>query len=197
MHIDEDFAQLAVLILTGAQIDLMSAHNCLLRIAPTPLRHFLTVRADHLFDHHFFDDFLCQNRGFLLGRAGGQNLFGFLIIFDKRSGQRLRKFRAIAIQGIGLDPQRPAQFIGCLTLLNGCVIGHIDGFGNCTRDKGLCGGHHIDMAVNTQISLTLFPASIGAIEDAVMLLFQVWCTFQSHCAADMVICRVDIRTAET
>ena len=82
VHIDEDFAQLAVLILTGAQIDLMSANNCLLRIAPTTLRHFLTVRADHLFDHHFFDDFLCQNRGFFLGRAGGKYLFGFLIIFD-------------------------------------------------------------------------------------------------------------------
>ena len=104
VHINEDFAQLAILIFTSAQIDLMPANNRLLRIAPAPLRHFLAVGADHLFDHHFLHNFFGQNRCFFLRGTGGEHLFGFLIIFDKRSGQRLRQFGAIAIQCVGLDP---------------------------------------------------------------------------------------------
>ena len=52
------------------------------------------------------------------------------------------------------------------------------------------------MAVHAQIPFALFAARVGTIEDAVMLLFQMRRTFQGHCATDVVIGRVNLRTAK-
>ena len=71
-------------------------------------------------------------------------------------------------------------------------VRHIDRLGNSTRDERLCRCHHVDMAFHRQIPLALFAASIGAIEDVVVVLLQEGRAFQRHRAANMVVAGVDL-----
>ena len=105
MHVDEDFAQAAVLIFAGAQIHLMAANNGFLGIALAPLGQLFAVGADDFLDDHLFDDLFGQHLR-LGGRvAGGQDFFRLFVILDQGRGQRLRQFRAVAVQRVGLDAQ--------------------------------------------------------------------------------------------
>ena len=115
-----------------------------------------------------------------------------IIIFNQSRRQWLGQFRSITVQRIGLHTQRPRQLIGLLAVLDCRVIWHVDRLGNRTRDKRLRCGHHIDVAVNAQITLAFFAAGIGAIKHAIMLFFQMRRTFQRHRAANMVVGRVDV-----
>ena len=58
MHVDEDFADPAVVIFAGAQIDFVAADHRFLRITLAPVRHALALAdhgdaLDHLLDHAF------------------------------------------------------------------------------------------------------------------------------------------------
>ena len=68
MHIDEDFAQLAVFIFAGAQIHLMAADGSLLGISLAPVGQ-ASAPGHEPFDDPFGDDF----------RLGGGGLFGDLV----------------------------------------------------------------------------------------------------------------------
>ena len=53
-------------------------------------------------------------------------------------------------------------------------------------------GHHVDVAVDAEVTLALLPAGIGAIEDTVMLFLKERRAFQRHRTADMIIGRLDV-----
>ena len=64
MHVDEDLAQLAVVELAGAQIDLVAADNCFLGVAFAAIRQAVTFafRSDFL-DDDLLDDLFGHNSG--------------------------------------------------------------------------------------------------------------------------------------
>ncbi len=78
MHVDEDLAQPPVIVLAGAQVDLVAAHHRLLGVTLAAMGHLL-ARADALdpLDHPL-DDLLRHLRG--LGGRGrrDQGLDGVL-----------------------------------------------------------------------------------------------------------------------
>ena len=51
VHVDEDLAKRAVLEFTGPEVDLVAAHDGLLRVALAPMRQLFAMGADDLFDH--------------------------------------------------------------------------------------------------------------------------------------------------
>ncbi len=77
MHVDEDLAERAVLVLAGAEIDLVAADDGLLGVALAALRQAGAPRLslDHPFDHPLGDDLGTFGR-----RAGAQD-FGNLLLF--------------------------------------------------------------------------------------------------------------------
>ena len=55
VHVDEDFAQFSVVVLTGVDIDLMASDGGFLDVALATVRQFTpgTVALDHLLDNAF------------------------------------------------------------------------------------------------------------------------------------------------
>ena len=196
VHVDEDLAQLAVIVFAGAQIDLVPADDGLLRIALAALRQFLAVAADDLADDDLLDDLLGQNGRLLAGRALGQDLFGLVVILDQGAGQRLAELRAVAIERVGLDPQRMAEFIGRQRIGDGRGSRHVDRLADRARDEALGRRHHADMAFDRQIAAALLAAGIGAVEDRQMRGFQMRRAFQRHGAADMIVRGLDLGAGE-
>ena len=82
VHVDEDLAQGAVGIFSGAQIDLVTAHDGLLGIAPAPFRHPLAALGDFL-DDDLFDHLLGQHRRLFLRRSTFEDFGGFVVILDQ------------------------------------------------------------------------------------------------------------------
>ena len=187
---------LTVFELTGAQVHLVATDDCLLGIALAAMRQFLAMAADDLFDHNLLDHLFGQNDGFFLHRTAFQHFCRLVVILDQRSRQRLRQFRAVTIERVGLHTQRPAEFIGLLAILDGRVIRHVDRFRDRTRDEALRRRHHGDMAANPKETLAFLAARVGAVEDRIVLFLQMRRTFQRHGSANVVIGCVDIRTGK-
>mmetsp|Transcript_22711 Transcript_22711/g.37493 ORF Transcript_22711/g.37493 Transcript_22711/m.37493 type:complete len:741 (+) Transcript_22711:830-3052(+) len=196
VHVDKDLAEVPVLIFARAQIDLVAPHDGFLSVALAALRHLFAMRFDDLFDDDLFHNLFGQHGRLFDGRATFQDFLRFLVILDQRCGQRLRQFRAIPIERVGLHTQRPAEFIGFLAILDGRIVGHVDRLGDRTRDKGLRCRHHGDVAVNAQETLANLAAGVGAVKDVVVLFLEVRRTFQRHRPADVVVGRVDIRAGK-
>ena len=97
-----------------------------------------------------------------LRRAGGSVQVG---VRDRV--QRLAELRAVAIQGVGLEHQLPAQQVGLLDVLDGRVVRHVDRLGDRPRDERLGRRHHADVRLGGQESLALLAALVGAVEDRV------------------------------
>ena len=193
MHVDEDFAKLAILILTRAQIDLVTSNNRFLSVTFTALRHLFAVGFDDLFDDHLFDDFLCNNSRFFGDVTALEDVHRVIIVLNQSRSQWLAQFRSVAIQRIGFNTQGPAQLIGFLAVLDGRIVGHVDCLGDRARDERLRRSHHVDVAIDGQETLALLAAWIGTIKDAEVLVFEVRRAFQRHRTTHMIVRRVDIR----
>ena len=160
VHVDEDLGEAAVLVFAGAQIDLVAADRRLLRIALAAIRQAAALGA---LDHALDDPLGHGNR--LHGRGLGHDLLGLLLILDELRGERLDELGAVAIEGIGLQPEAPGQHIGLLAILDRGRVRHVDGLGDGARDEGLGGRHHADMALGGEEALADAAAGIGAVED--------------------------------
>ena len=97
VHVDKNFAEPAVVIFAGAQIDLVAADHGLLGVALAPVRHALAL-ADHGDAlHHPLDDALGQGagarrRGFFHERRDGVVGVLLVLVGDQLALQRLRQF---------------------------------------------------------------------------------------------------------
>ncbi len=104
VHVDEDFAELAVIIFAGAEINLVAPHNRLLRIALAAARQLVAAAGD--LDDLLDDGFDALNHG--LGHQAFDHVLGLIrLIGDELGGQRLRQLGAVAVERIGLHAQLP------------------------------------------------------------------------------------------
>ena len=196
VHVDEDFADRTVLVLAGAQIDLVPADRRLLSIALAAARQAPAVGAP--FDNAL-DDALGHH-----GRRGGRrfgnpfgHLGGFQIVLRQQAGgKRLAELRSVAVERIGLDTEAPGQHVGVLAGLDRRVVRHVYGLGDCARDEGLGRRHDLDMAFHRKAALAGAAAGIGAVEDRQMLVLEMRGAFQRHRTAAVVVGRVDFASAE-
>jgi hypothetical protein len=92
VHVDENLAQAAVTIFAGAQIDLVTAHDGLLRVALATLGQFFAVGADDFLVDDFLDDLFGQNGGFFLCGTRGEDFFGLFIISTKADAKGCDSF---------------------------------------------------------------------------------------------------------
>ncbi|MPL92618.1 hypothetical protein SDC9_38730 [bioreactor metagenome] len=197
VHVDEDLAERAVIVFASAQIDLVTADDRLLGIALAARRQLLAVRADDLLHHHLLDDLLGKGDGLFLLAAGGEDLLGLLVILDQRRGERLAQLRAVAVECVRLDAERPAQLVGGQRILDRRRVRHVDRLRDRARDEALRRGHHPDVAVDGQIALAGLAAGIGAVENRIMRGLQERRALEGHRAANVVVRRVDLRLGET
>src|SRR3546814_2195108 len=75
-------------------------------------------------------------------------LFPYTTLF-----RSLRKLGTVAVEGIRLQRQLPGEHVGRAAILDGCLVGHVDGLGDGARYERLGGGHHVDMAFDREIAL--------------------------------------------
>ena len=89
VHVDENLAQAAIAVFAGAQVNLMPAHDGLLRIALAPFGQLFAVGADDFLDDDLFNDLLGNHCRLFLRRTGCKDFFGLFIVLDQGRGQRL------------------------------------------------------------------------------------------------------------
>ena len=195
VHINEDLTQIAVFILAGAQVDLVAANDGFLGVALAPLGHLFTATGDFL-DDDLLDHLLRQHNCLLVVGAGLQGFGGLVIVLNQGGCQWLRQLRSITVQRVGFHPQRPRKLICLLAILDCGVVGHVDRLGDRTRDKGLGGGHHVDMRIDAQVALALFPARVRAVEHGQVFVFEERRALQGHGPTDVIVCGVDISFGE-
>ena len=114
VHVDEDFAQRAVvLVFAGAQVDLVIADAGLLRVAGPAIRQAAAVgdvAVDDLLGNldrlgHEFLGLRVAHRSCFVAKIGDRV-------------ERLAQLGAVAVQGVGLEHQLPAQMVGLLDVLD-------------------------------------------------------------------------------
>ena len=172
VHVDEDFAEPAVVVFAGAQIDFMPADHGLLRIALAPVGHpFALAHHDDALDDFLHD--LFRKRG--SARRGGlveerlDNVIVLLVVGDELALQRLRQLRAVAVERVGFEPKPPGELVGLLAVLDRRLVRHVDGLGDGAGNKRLRRRQHADVAVHGQITLAGAAARIGAVEHGIVL----------------------------
>ena len=177
----------------------MAAHHRLLGIALAPVRHALALAhhhdaLDHLLDHPLGQCARARRRRLL--DEGFDQVVVLLVVGDELGGERLRQFRAVAVERIGFERELPGEEIRRLAVGDGRIVGHVDGFRNRPRNERLRCRHHADVALDREIAPAVAPAGIGAIEHRVVLGLEVRGAFDRHGAADMHVGGVDLAPAE-
>ena len=153
MHVDEDFAEPAVLVFAGAQIDLVAADDRLLRVALAAVGQTPPLALPHDALDHPFDDALDDPLGDERragGRRFGKKFLGLLVVAQQARGQRLRQLRSIAVERGRLEAEPPGQHVGLLAILDGRRVRHVDRLRDRPQDEGLHRRHHPDVAVDRQ-----------------------------------------------
>ena len=72
----------------------------------------------------------------------------------------------------------------------------VDGLADRSGEERLGGGHHSDVAFGADEALTLLSASVGAVEDGEVGVFEVRGTFDGHGTADELVCFFDLGLCE-
>ena len=203
VHVDKELGEPAVLVLAGAQIDLVAADRGLLRVAFAPVGQPSALAAlHHALDHPLdepFDDPLGDQRralGRRLREQLGCAVLGLLVVAEQARGQGLREFRAVAIKRGRLQAEPPRQQVGGLAILDRRRVRHVDRLRDRARDEGLRRRHHPDVAFGRQRAGAGAPARAGAIEHRQMLGLQMRRAFQGHRPAAPGVGGVDLGPAE-
>ena len=157
----------------------------------------LAQHGDALDD--LLDDALGQRRGARHRRLVEEGLDGVVLLVlvgDQLALQRLRQFRAVAVERVGLEAELPRHQIGRLAVLDRGVVRHVDGLRDRARDERLRRRHHADVALDREIALAGAAARIGAVEHRVVLGLEVRRAFDRHRAADVDVGGVDLALGE-
>ena len=200
VHVDEDLTQRTVLEFTGAQVDLVAAHDRLLGVALAAVGQALAL--GHTLDNALYDP-LCDHFG-LLDRVGLCQCFGCIgclvgvrIGVDQQGcAQRLGQLGAVTVERVRLDPQLPGQHVGVFDFADRCRVRHVDSLGNRPGNERLGCRHHADVGVGGQLTRALGPTAVGTVEDLHVLGLQVRRTLDRHRAANVLIRRLDVFCTE-
>ena len=145
-HRDEQLARLAVLVKTYGEVTLVAAHVELVGDAVACLGQSNTLGTPF----EGIDNF-----------AG---LLGLLADFILLGRERLGTFRAIAIDGHGLEAQPPTGHIRFHDLVNRAFLGHVHRFTDSAGKERLRRSHHTQMR-QIMDGPTAFSGLKGAIEN--------------------------------
>ena len=110
--------------------------------------------------------------------------------------ERLRQFRAVAIERVGLQAEAPGEHVGVLAILDRRVVRHVDGLRDRAGDERLRRRHHADVALDREIALANAPAGVGAIEHREMLGLEIGRAFERHRAAGVRVGGLDLGLGE-
>src|ERR1700678_1695320 len=127
----------------------------------------MTQSAGRSVEVVFFD--VDMRRG---GGVAGSVIPGGVRGLAAGGGEWLRLLAAIAIDGHGFDSELPRLQVSLGNIVDGGVVGQVDGFGDGSGDEGLSGGHHLDVSHVMNRSSALGRLE-GAIEDGEVLVFYV------------------------
>lgn len=146
MHINEDLTESPILVLASADVNFVVANAGFLRVSAAAVRESASPGDVPMDD--FLGDLFRRDDGRGLGLLGGIRDRGQNRRFGRIGHriQRLAELGAVPVQGIGLRHQLPGQPVSLLDVLNGRVIGHVDGLGDRTADEGLGGRHHANVS---------------------------------------------------
>ncbi len=201
VHVDEDLAEAAVLVLAGPQIDLVAADDRLLRVALAAVGQAAALDAGLDLDDAL-DDPLHDALGDH-GHALGERLVHeirdrILVVGVVQQGrlQRLRQLGAVAVERVGLEAEAPGQHVGVLAVLDRGGVRHVDGLGDRAGDERLRRRHHADVALDREEALADAAARIGAVEDRQVLLAQERRAFERHGAAAVGVGVLDLLLGE-
>ena len=103
---------------------------------------------------------------------------------------------AIAVERVGLGAEGPGELVGRLAILDACIVGHVDRFGDRAGDEALRCRHHADVALNREEALALLAARVGAVEHHVVLFLEVRRALQRHGSADVIVRGLNLIAAE-
>ena len=107
VHVDENLAELAVLVFAGAQIDLVTADDRLLGVALAPLGHLFACDLTISLTMIFSTIFSARTAAFSCGVPLSSISAASSSSSTSAAASGWRQFRAVAVKRVGLDAQRP------------------------------------------------------------------------------------------
>ena len=155
-------------IFAGAQIDLVAADDRLLGVALAAVRQLFALAVEPLDDA--LDDLLgdrarrARRRAAAISASTASSSSSSSSSASSEALSGWRELGAVAVERVGLQRQLPGQHVGLLAVLDGRVVGHVDGLGDGARDEGLRRRHHADVALDREVALADLAAGIGAVE---------------------------------
>ncbi len=160
-HGDEQFAGHAVLVEADGDVAFVASDVELVGDGEALVGEAMTDGARRSVSIVGFDG---SGSGFdLLQAVGRVRTFGV---------ERLRTLGAVAIDGDRFEAELPGLDVGLHDVVNGGVLGKIDGLGDGAGDEGLSGGHHLDVS-HVRDGAGALGGLERAIEDGEMFLFDV------------------------
>ena len=184
VHVDEDLTERAVLVLAGAQVDLVPSQRGLLRVAGTTMRQTTTLAHD-------LDDALCALlRVWQFGCD--LKLVTDIECVGGSTREWLREFRAVTVERVGLDHLLPRDAVALSDIRNRGGSRQVDRLRNRARQERLSRRHHLDVCECADSAGAEAPALVGAIKHREVLVLKVRRTLNSHRAADVDVRLVDL-----
>ena len=107
--------------------------------------------------------------------------------------ERLAELAAVAIEGVRLEAELPAEPVARADLLDRRLGRQVDRLRDRTRDEGLRRRHHADVALGLDEPLAGRAATVRAVEDREVRVLQVGGALDRLRAADRLIERLDLR----
>ena len=126
----------------------------------------------------------------------GGLVLGLVVVAEQGRGQRLRQFRAVAVERRRLEPEPPGQPVGLLAVLDRRRVRHVDRLRDRAGDEGLRRRHHADMALDRDAARAAAAARVGAVEHRQVLGLQVRRALQGHRAAAIGVGGLDLGPRE-
>ena len=122
-----------------------------------------------------------RTRSAAAASIGGSALDGLLLL-AVGDVEGLRALRSVAIDGDGLEAETPGFEVGLGDVVDGAVVGQVDGLRDGAGEERLGGGHHLDVAHVVDGAGALGGLE-GAVEDGEVLGLDArarlrWCRWR-------------------
>ena len=190
MHVHKDFAERAVSVVSGAQVELVSADDRLLRVA------LAAVRQAAALGEVAVDDFFRNSH---LRRLRGQQVLVLQIVpqLIRQSGvERLAELGAVAVERVALERKLPRHQVSLLDVRNVGVARQVDRLRDGSGNERLGRRHHADVRLRSDVALSALAALVGAVEHRVVLRLEVRSALNGHGTTNRIVRSLDFLVAE-